>query len=92
VIRNYRGRRGLAKRRGETRRSGKTARASPGDHRAHDRLRRQRHWRAHQDAAAYAKKFSGKYAHRLIKGGIGHNLPQEVLRDFAEAVVNIAES
>ena len=27
--------------------------------------------------AAYAKKFSGKYEHRLITGGIGHNLPQE---------------
>ena len=31
----------------------------------------------HPDPSAYAKKFSGKYAHRIIKGGIGHNLPQE---------------
>jgi pimeloyl-ACP methyl ester carboxylesterase len=31
----------------------------------------------HPDASSYAKKFSGKYAHRIIKGGIGHNLPQE---------------
>ena len=31
----------------------------------------------HPDASSYAKKFSGKYAHRTIKGGIGHNLPQE---------------
>ncbi len=46
----------------------------------------------HPDAAAYAKKFSGKYAHRLIKGGVGHNLPQEAPRAFAEAVVDIAES
>jgi pimeloyl-ACP methyl ester carboxylesterase len=44
----------------------------------------------HPDAAAYAKKFSGKYAHRLIKGGVGHNLPQEAPRAFAEAVLDIA--
>jgi pimeloyl-ACP methyl ester carboxylesterase len=31
----------------------------------------------HPDPSAYAKKFSGKYSHRLIEGGIGHNLPQE---------------
>ena len=37
--------------------------------------------------AAYAKKFSGKYAHRIIKGGVGHNLPQEAPQAFAEAVV-----
>ncbi len=42
------------------------------------------------DPSAYAKKFSGKYEHRLIKGGIGHNLPQEAPRDFAEAVIDVA--
>ena len=31
---------------------------------------------------------SGKYTHRLIKGGIGHNLPQEAPQAFAEAVVD----
>src|SRR5262245_30397849 len=31
-----------------------------------------------------AKKFSGKYEHRLITGGIGHNLPQEALQVFAQ--------
>jgi hypothetical protein len=36
-------------------------------------------------------KFSGKYAHRLIKGGIGHNLPQEAPQAFAEAIVDVAE-
>ena len=44
----------------------------------------------HPDPSAYAKKFSGKYEHRLIKGGIGHNLPQEAPRDFAEAVIDVA--
>jgi len=43
----------------------------------------------HPEPSAYAKKFSGKYAHRTIKGGIGHNLPQEAPRAFAEAVVEV---
>jgi pimeloyl-ACP methyl ester carboxylesterase len=43
----------------------------------------------HLDASAYAKKFSGKYAHRLIKGGIGHNLPQEAPQAFAQAVIDV---
>jgi pimeloyl-ACP methyl ester carboxylesterase len=46
----------------------------------------------HPEPAAYAKKFTGKYAHRLITGGIGHNLPQEAPKAFAEAVIDIAES
>ena len=41
----------------------------------------------HPDSNAYAKKFSGKYAHRIINGGIGHNLPQEAPRDFANAII-----
>ena len=43
----------------------------------------------HPDPSVYAKKFSGKYAHRLIKGGIGHNLPQEAPRAFAEAIAEV---
>ncbi len=42
----------------------------------------------HPDPSAYAKKFSGKYEHRLIEGGIGHNLPQEAPDAFAQAVVD----
>ena len=45
----------------------------------------------HLDPSAYAKKFSGRYAHRTITGGIGHNLPQEAPQAFAEAVVEVAE-
>jgi pimeloyl-ACP methyl ester carboxylesterase len=41
------------------------------------------------DDGAYRNKFSGKYAFRLIKGGIGHNLPQEAPEAFAEAVVDV---
>ena len=43
----------------------------------------------HPDPAAYAKKFSGRYAHRTINGGIGHNLPQEAPQAFAAAVVEV---
>ncbi|HEY0547945.1 MAG TPA: alpha/beta hydrolase, partial [Pyrinomonadaceae bacterium] len=41
----------------------------------------------HPDSSSYAKKFSGKYSHLVITGGIGHNLPQEAPQDFAKAVV-----
>lgn len=44
----------------------------------------------HPDPTTYAKKFSSKYAHRLIKGGIGHNLPQEAPADFAQAIIDVA--
>jgi pimeloyl-ACP methyl ester carboxylesterase len=43
----------------------------------------------HPEPAAYAKKFSGKYEHRNINGGIGHNLPQEAPEAFAKAVVDV---
>jgi pimeloyl-ACP methyl ester carboxylesterase len=46
----------------------------------------------HPDPSSYAKKFSGKYSHRNIKGGVGHNLPQEAPQAFAEAVINVVES
>ena len=43
----------------------------------------------HPDPSSYAKKFSGKYSHRTINGGIGHNVPQEAPQAFAEAVVDV---
>ena len=43
----------------------------------------------HPDSSSYADKFSGKYAHRIIGGGVGHNLPQEAPQAFAEAVVEV---
>ncbi len=45
---------------------------------------------AHAEAASYAKRFTGPYAHRTLNGGIGHNLPQEAPRDFAQAVIDVA--
>jgi pimeloyl-ACP methyl ester carboxylesterase len=43
----------------------------------------------HPEPSAYAKMFSGKYSHRTITGGIGHNLPQEAPQPFAEAVIDV---
>lgn len=45
----------------------------------------------HPEPGTYAKKFSGRYQHRLITGGVGHNLPQEAPQAFADAVVSITE-
>ena len=41
------------------------------------------------DPAAYRQKFTGKYANRIISGGIGHNLPQEAPQAFAQAVIDV---
>ena len=43
----------------------------------------------HPEPSAYASKFSGRYAHRNIDGGIGHNLPQEAPQAFAKAIVDV---
>jgi pimeloyl-ACP methyl ester carboxylesterase len=43
----------------------------------------------HPEPSAYAKKFSGRYEHRTITGGIGHNLPQEAPQAFAQAVIDV---
>jgi pimeloyl-ACP methyl ester carboxylesterase len=44
----------------------------------------------HPDASAYASKFTGKYEHRVVEGGVGHNLPQEAPQAFAEAIIAAA--
>jgi pimeloyl-ACP methyl ester carboxylesterase len=43
----------------------------------------------HPPASAYAGKFLGKYEHRMITGGIGHNLPQEAPQAFAQAILDV---
>ncbi|MFB9262595.1 alpha/beta fold hydrolase [Bradyrhizobium erythrophlei] len=45
----------------------------------------------HPEPSAYAKKFSGRYEHRLLTGGIGHNLPQEAPQAFAQAIIDVAQ-
>ena len=44
----------------------------------------------HPEPSSYANKFTGRYQHRNIAGGIGHNLPQEAPQAFAQAVVDVA--
>lgn len=43
----------------------------------------------HPDPASYASRFSGKHTHRSINGGVGHNLPQEAPKAFADAVIAV---
>jgi pimeloyl-ACP methyl ester carboxylesterase len=43
----------------------------------------------HPDSSAYANKFAGPYAHRLVTGGVGHNLPQEAPQAFVQAVIEV---
>jgi pimeloyl-ACP methyl ester carboxylesterase len=44
----------------------------------------------HPDPTSYANRFSGKYLHRTIGGGVGHNPPQEAPQAFADAVLEAA--
>jgi pimeloyl-ACP methyl ester carboxylesterase len=43
----------------------------------------------HPEPSAYATKFTGKYTHRTIKGGVGHNLPQEAPEQFVDAILDV---
>jgi pimeloyl-ACP methyl ester carboxylesterase len=43
----------------------------------------------HPDSRVYAGKFVGRYAHRIVRGGIGHNLPQEAPGAFVAAIVDL---
>ena len=44
---------------------------------------------AHANPSVYAKKYVGKYEHRTLTGGIGHNLPQEAPEAFSQAVIDV---
>ena len=45
----------------------------------------------HSEPGAYAAKFSGKYAHRTVSGGVGHNVPHEAPQAFAQAIIDVAD-
>ena len=45
----------------------------------------------HPEPAAYARRFTGKYEHRTIAGGIGHNLPQEAPQAFTQAIIDVSK-
>ncbi len=89
VIHNYRWRLGLAE--GEARydEMEKALAAAPAISIPTITLEGDANGAPHPDPKAYAKKFLGKYQHRTIQGGIGHNLPQEAPRAFAQAIVDV---
>jgi pimeloyl-ACP methyl ester carboxylesterase len=90
VIHNYRWRLGLAE--GEARYDALEARlaAAPAIAVPTITLEGDSNGAPHPEPAAYAAKFTGRYAHRLVTGGIGHNLPQEAPEAFARAVLDAA--
>lgn len=89
VIHNYRWRLGLAK--GEARYADTETRlaAGPAITVPTITLEGDANGAPHPDPSVYAKKFTGRYAHRLIRGGIGHNLPQEAPQAFVQAVLDV---
>jgi pimeloyl-ACP methyl ester carboxylesterase len=91
VIHNYRFRLGLAQ--GEAKYDALEARLAPAPTIAAPTITMEgdANGAPHGDPAAYAAKFTGKYQHRTITGGIGHNLPQEAPQAFAQAVIDVAQ-
>ncbi len=91
VIHNYRWRLGLAK--GESIYDGLEKRLAEGPVIAVPTitLEGDANGAPHPDPSSYVNKFSGRYSHRLVKGGVGHNLPQEAPREFAQAIVDVAK-
>ncbi|MBN7135161.1 alpha/beta hydrolase, partial [Lysobacter enzymogenes] len=89
VVHNYRWRLGLAQ--GEARLDGLEARLAKAPNIAIPTitLEGDANGAPHPPASAYASKFTGKYRHREIEGGIGHNLPQEAPQAFARAVIDV---
>lgn len=90
VIHNYRWRLGLAQ--GERRFDALEARlaAAPAITVPTITLEGDANGAPHPEPAAYAKKFVGKYLHRDVAGGVGHNLPQEAPKAFADAILQVA--
>ncbi|MBM0274349.1 alpha/beta fold hydrolase [Micromonospora tarensis] len=43
----------------------------------------------HLEPTVYGKQFAGQYEHRMVGGGVGHNLPQEAPQAFADAVMQV---
>ncbi|MFL5401438.1 MAG: hypothetical protein ACJ8BF_01325 [Gemmatimonadales bacterium] len=46
-------------------------------------------WNQNRLTATLGIEFSGKYSHRTITGGVGHNLLQEAPESFAQAVIDV---
>lgn len=91
VIHNYRWRQGLAEGEGQYDALEARLAASPSITVPTITLEGDANGAPHPDATAYASKFTGTYAHRVVAGGIGHNLPQEAPQAFAKAVLDLGK-
>jgi pimeloyl-ACP methyl ester carboxylesterase len=89
VIHNYRWRLGLAQGEAKYDELEKRLAASPNITVPTITLEGDANGAPHPEPESYARKFSGKYAHRTISGGIGHNLPQEAPQAFVQAVKDV---
>ena len=89
VIHNYRWRLGLVQGQAQYDELEKRLSAAPGITVPTITLEGDVNGAPHPEPASYARKFSGKYAHRTIEGGVGHNLPQEAPQAFAQAVIDV---
>jgi pimeloyl-ACP methyl ester carboxylesterase len=89
VIHNYRWRQGLAE--GESKYDGLEQRLAVGPVITVPTitLEGDANGAPHADGSVYANKFSGKYEHRVISGGVGHNVPQEAPQAFSKAIVDV---
>jgi pimeloyl-ACP methyl ester carboxylesterase len=92
VIHNYRWRLGLAE--GESRYDGLEQRLAEGPVISVPTitLEGDANGAPHPDSSAYRSKFTGRYEHRVITGGVGHNLPQEAPQAFAQALIDVDRS
>jgi pimeloyl-ACP methyl ester carboxylesterase len=88
VIHNYRWRLGLAKGEAKYEHIEKQLNATPVIAVPTITLEGDANGAPHPEPSAYAGKFSGRYEHRLITGGIGHNLHQEAPKAFAKDIVD----
>jgi pimeloyl-ACP methyl ester carboxylesterase len=89
VIHNYRWRLGLAEGESKYDELEKRLAAGPGITVPTITLEGDANGAPHLDTSSYARKFSGSYEHRIITGGVGHNLPQEAPQAFAQAIVDV---
>ncbi len=88
VVHNYRWRLGLAEGESKFAELEKRLAAGPGIGVPTITMEGDANGAPHPEPEAYRKRFRGKYEHRLVTGGIGHNLPQEAPQDFARAVID----
>jgi pimeloyl-ACP methyl ester carboxylesterase len=89
VIHNYRWRLGLAKGESKYDELEKRLAAAPVINVPTITLEGDANGAPHADGKLYRNKYGSKYEHRVINGGIGHNLPQEAPQAFAQAIVDV---